>query len=66
MESRNHVKTGRYRKALRVGKSSFIVMKNMEHLINLIISLFMIGIGFLVRTFPDLISGYTSMPKEKK
>jgi hypothetical protein len=38
----------------------------MENLINLIIGLFMKGIGFLVKAFPDLISGYISMPKEKK
>jgi hypothetical protein len=33
---------------------------------NLIIGLFLIGIGFLVKAFPDLIAGYNTMPKEQK
>ena len=28
--------------------------------------IFMIGIGFLVKSSPDLIAGYNTMPKEKK
>lgn len=35
-------------------------------LLNLIVGLFMIGMGFLVKSNPDLISGYNTMPKEKK
>lgn len=30
------------------------------------VGLFMIGIGFLVKSFPNLIAGYNTMPKEKK
>jgi len=33
---------------------------------NLIVGLFMIGIGFLVKSTPDLIAGYNTMPKDKK
>lgn len=33
---------------------------------NLIIGLFLIGIGFLVKAFPDLIAGYNTMTKEQK
>lgn len=33
---------------------------------NLVIGLFFIGIGFLVKAFPDLISGYNTMPKGQK
>ena len=32
----------------------------------LIVGLFMIGIGFLVKSAPDLIAGYNTMPKDKK
>jgi len=32
----------------------------------LIIGVFMIGLGFLVKSVPDLISGYNTMPEEKK
>ena len=35
-------------------------------IINLITGLFLIGIGFLVKSSPDLIAGYNTMPKEKK
>jgi hypothetical protein len=35
-------------------------------IIILIVGLFMIGIGFLVKSSPDLISGYNTMPKDKK
>ena len=35
-------------------------------ILNLIVGLFMIGIGFLVKSAPDLIAGYNTMPKEKK
>lgn len=35
-------------------------------ILNLIVGLFMIGIGFLVKYAPDLIAGYNTMPKEKK
>jgi len=34
--------------------------------VNLITGLFLIGIGFLVKSSPDLISGYSTMSKEKK
>lgn len=34
--------------------------------INLILGLFFIGIGFLVKSSPDLIAGYNTMPKNKK
>lgn len=34
--------------------------------INLIIGLFMIALGFLVKSFPNLIAGYNTMSKEKK
>lgn len=32
----------------------------------LLVGLFMIGIGFLVKSAPDLIAGYNTMPKDKK
>jgi hypothetical protein len=32
----------------------------------LIVGLFMIGIGFLVKSVPELIAGYNTMPKDKK
>ncbi len=35
-------------------------------ILNLIVGLFMIGIGFLVKSNPDLIAGYNTMPKDKK
>lgn len=35
-------------------------------ILNLIVGLFMIGIGFLVKSAPDLIAGYNTMPKDKK
>jgi len=35
-------------------------------ILNLIVGLFMIGIGFLVKSVPDLIAGYNTMPKEQK
>ncbi|MDD4199275.1 MAG: DUF3784 domain-containing protein [Paludibacter sp.] len=35
-------------------------------MLNLIIGLFMIGVGFLVKSAPDLIAGYNTMPKDKK
>lgn len=35
-------------------------------ILNLILGLFMIGLGFLVKLAPDLIAGYNTMSKEKK
>lgn len=35
-------------------------------ILNLIVGLFMIGIGFLVKSAPGLIAGYNTMPKDKK
>lgn len=35
-------------------------------ILNLIVGLFMIGVGFLVKSTPDLIAGYNTMSKEKK
>ena len=35
-------------------------------ILNLIVGLFMIGIGFIVKSSPDLIAGYNTMPKDKK
>lgn len=35
-------------------------------ILNLIVGLFMIGIGFLVKSVPDLIAGYNTMSKDKK
>ena len=35
-------------------------------ILNLIGGLFMIGFGFLVKSAPDLIAGYNTMPKDKK
>ncbi|MGV8091293.1 MAG: DUF3784 domain-containing protein [Mangrovibacterium sp.] len=35
-------------------------------ILNLIVGLFMIGIGFLVKSAPDLIAGYNTMPQDKK
>ncbi len=35
-------------------------------ILNLIVGLFMIGIGFLVKSSPDLIAGYNTMPTEEK
>ncbi|URW79094.1 DUF3784 domain-containing protein [Xiashengella succiniciproducens] len=35
-------------------------------ILNLIVGLFMIGIGFLVKSVPDLIAGYNTMSKEQK
>ena len=34
--------------------------------LNLITGLFFIGIGFLVKSYPNSIAGYNTMPKEKK
>lgn len=33
---------------------------------HIIVGLFLIAMGFLVRKFPDLIAGYNTMPKEEK
>lgn len=38
----------------------------MIDIINLIVGLFMIGLGFLVKSSPDLIAGYNTMSEEKK
>jgi hypothetical protein len=35
-------------------------------ILNLIVGLFMIGIGFLVKSAPDLIAGYNTMSKDEK
>lgn len=35
-------------------------------MLNLIVGLFMIGIGFLVKSSPDLIAGYNTMSKDNK
>lgn len=35
-------------------------------ILNLIVGLFFIGIGFLVKAFPNLISGYNTMTKEQQ
>lgn len=35
-------------------------------ILNIIIGLFVIGIGFLVKSVPDLIAGYNTMSKEQK
>lgn len=35
-------------------------------ILNLIIGLFMIGVGFAVKAMPMLIAGYNTMPKEKR
>jgi len=35
-------------------------------MLSLIVGLFMIGIGFLVKSVPDLIAGYNTMSKEQK
>ena len=35
-------------------------------IVNLITGLFFIGIGFLVKSSPDLIAGYNTMSREKK
>ena len=35
-------------------------------LISIITGLFMIGLGFLAKSYPNLIAGYNTMPKEKK
>ena len=35
-------------------------------ILNIIVGLFVIGIGFLVKSFPDLIAGYNTMSKEQK
>lgn len=35
-------------------------------ILNLLIGLFMIGIGFLLKAVPNLISGYNTLPKENK
>ena len=35
-------------------------------ILNLIVGLFMIGVGFLVKSSPDLMAGYNTMPKDKK
>ena len=35
-------------------------------ILNLIVGLFMIGIGFLVKSNPDLIAGYNNKSKDKK
>jgi multidrug efflux pump subunit AcrB len=34
--------------------------------LNLIVGFFIIGIGFIVKSLPDLIAGYNTMPKDKK
>ncbi|MEQ8925154.1 MAG: DUF3784 domain-containing protein [Fulvivirga sp.] len=35
-------------------------------LFHLLLGVFFIGIGFLVKAFPNLISGYNTMPESKK
>lgn len=35
-------------------------------ILNLIVGIFMIGIGFLVKSFPELIAGYNTISKDKK
>lgn len=35
-------------------------------LIDFILGLLFIGLGFLVKSFPDLIAGYNTLPREKK
>jgi hypothetical protein len=35
-------------------------------ILSLIVGLFMIGLGFLVKSVPDLIAGYSTMPEDKK
>ena len=35
-------------------------------ILNIIVGLFMIGIGFLVKSSPSLIAGYNTMSEEKK
>lgn len=35
-------------------------------ILNLVAGIFLIGIGFLVKSEPELIAGYNTMPKEKK
>lgn len=35
-------------------------------ILNLIVGLFLIGIGFLVKSAPNLIAGYNTMPQDKK
>ena len=35
-------------------------------ILNIIVGLFMIGIGFLVKSTPSLIAGYNTMPDDKK
>jgi hypothetical protein len=36
------------------------------NILNLIVGFFMVGLGFLVKSFPNLIAGYNTMPKDKK
>jgi hypothetical protein len=40
-------------------------MKTIE-LINILTGIFLIGSGFLVKRFPDLIAGYNTMSDERK
>jgi hypothetical protein len=35
-------------------------------ILNLVTGIFLIGSGFLVKSEPDLIAGYNTLPKEKK
>jgi len=35
-------------------------------IISIVVGLFLIGIGLLVKAVPDLIAGYNTMPKDKK
>ncbi len=35
-------------------------------ILSLIVGLFMIGLGFMVKSAPDLIAGYSTMPEDKK
>lgn len=35
-------------------------------ILSLVAGIFLIGIGFLVKSEPELIAGYNTMPKEKK
>ena len=35
-------------------------------ILHVIVGLFLIGLGFLVKSSPDLIAGYNTMPEEKK
>ena len=41
-------------------------MEKPEIIIGIFIGLFLIGFGFIVKASPGIISGYNTMPKEKK